>query len=492
MTVHVNQHGSDLDGVPPGSARTPPRSPVQAALSLTPLVLMALLMGLVLRYSAFRLNNLDTWFHLTLGDHFRTDWSLGHPGSLTPFATSDWVATQWSTEMLASYVESWFGLPGVAWLFGALYLTFIVTVYVVCRSRCRPLAAAVVAAMVVIGSAPAISARPQIISLILLAVTVHAWLKTWDDGRIRWWLVPLTWVWATAHGLWSAGVLLGFVCCVGLVLDRRVTGRRAVLVSGVPVVSVLVTALTPVGPRLLTSQFAVSARTSLIAEWGPTSFRSIPALVVAAMIAWLAVLWARRGRTSWTPLLILLLSAAWALLVTRMVSFGAVALAPLLVQALERALPDRATRPSQLRVEKATLAAAALGYLVVLGLVVPQTAAAPTDVPSRLEPRLEALPAESIVLVDDGIGAWMEWAVPDVDPVIDGMLDAYPVDYIEDFMDFRDVKPGWQDFVRRSGAKAAVLVEDSSVAAAMRDQLGWKAVQTDRDWVYLEAPDSRP
>ena len=467
----------------------PADDPRVGVVGYVPLVLMLLLMGVVLRFSALHLGNLDTWFHLTLGDRFRSgDWSLRHPGALTPFASSDWVATQWSTEVLSSYVESWLGLPGVAWMFGALFLVFLITTYVICRHRASAGAAVAVTTMVVFASAPVLSARPQIISLIFLAVTVHAWLRTWRFGLIPWWLVPMTWVWATAHGLWSAGVLLGLVCCVGLALDRRLAGRRLALALAVPLGSLAVTAITPVGPRLLTSQFAVSARTSLIAEWGPTSFRTVPALVAAAMIALLAVLWARRGHTPWTHLLLLLLAAGWILLVTRMVPLGAVVLAPLLAQAIDSVPPDGDRHTRQPRAERWFLVLSSVAYLVVLGIVVPQTADAPTNVPSRLQPRLEALPSGSAVLVDDGIGAWMEWAVPDIDPVIDGMLDAYPVSYIQDFSDFQDAKPGWQDFVRSSGADVAVVVKDSPAAAALQDQLGWKPVQKDGDWVYLEAP----
>jgi hypothetical protein len=471
--------------------RTTRRSPVTRILAQAPAYLVVLLMAVVLRYSALRLDNLDTWFHLTLGDRFRSgEWSLSHPGSLTPFGTSEWVATQWSTQVAASLFEGWFGLPGVAWLFGSFYLVLLLTVYVVCRRRARALPAAIVLAMVVFGTAPAISARPQVVSLILLAVTVHAWLETWHDQRFRWWLVPLTWVWATAHGLWSAGVLLGFVVWFGMVLERRVSGRRALSLLALPVLCLGVTALTPVGPTLLTSQFAVSARSSLIAEWGPTSFRTVSALTVAAMIALLTVLWSRRGRIPWTWLLLLLLAAGWTLLVTRMVALGAVVVAPLLAQALEESLPKRVTSRRDRRAERAVLGVGALGYLVVLALVVPHTADEAVDVPVEMTARLQSLPTGTPVVVEDGIGAWMEWAVPGVDPMIDGMLDSYPVRYIEDFTAFKRVEPGWQDFLADSGARVAVVVADSPLTAAMKDQLQWTVVQEDADWVYLVAPDA--
>ena len=460
------------------------------ALTFAPVCLVVLLMAILLRYSAMHLNNFDTWFHLTLGDRFRTgEWSLSAPGALTRFASSDWVATQWSTEVLASLFEQWFGLAGVAWLFGTFYAVWVLATYAMSRWFGRPLPSAIVTGMVVVGSAPAISARPQIISLLLLSVTVYAWLRTVQDGRVRWWLVPLTWVWATAHGLWSAGILVGVVCCVGMLLDRQVSVRRFLVMLGVPVASFLVTAVTPVGPRLLTSQFAVSARSSLITEWGPTSFRTVPALVVAAMIAWVVVLWARRGSVRWTPLLLLLLAAGWTLLVARMVALGAVVTAPLLVQALEARMPARAVRRSDRRIECGTLALGALGFMLVLGLAVPRQAEIATNVPSQLLPRLEALPSGSSVVVDDGVGSWIEWAVPDVAPVIDGMLDAYPVGYIRDFTEFKSLQPGWQDFLERSHARVAVLQADKPLTAALQDQLHWRVVQQDDDWVYLVAPD---
>ena len=132
----------------------------------------------------------------------------------------------------------------------------------------------------------------------------------------------------------------------------------------------------------------------------------------------------------------------------------------------------------------------AVAYLVVLALVVPHTAHEASGVPTAVEPRLSALPAGSTVLVEDGIGAWIEWAVPEVHPVIDGMLDAYPVEYIADFFSFTRVEPGWQDFVRRSRAQDAVLLKGSALSAALQDQLGWRVVQRDDQWVYLKAPSS--
>jgi hypothetical protein len=281
-------------------------------------------------------------------------------------------------------------------------------------------------------------------------------------------------------------VLLGVVGVVGMLLDRRVRGRGALAVGAVPVLCLAASALTPVGPRLLLAQLAVSDRTSMIPEWGPTSFRTFPAFVVARMVASLVVLWTRRGGVPWTHVLLLLTGAGWALLVVRMVPLGAVVLAPLLASAIQAISP--VVRRSPTRTATGFVVVAAAAYLVVLGLLVPRTADVPAGVPTGFGPRLAALPAASSVLVEDGTGSWIEWAAPQVHPVIDGMLDAYPVDYIRDFYTFRGVQPGWQEFVRGSGARVAVLKRGSAATGAMRDRLGWRVVQTDGDWVFLTGP----
>jgi hypothetical protein len=466
------------------SANTLPTHLVGVLSMLTLLMLMIWLT----RRAARPLHNPDTWFHLRIGREFWGDWSITDPGSLSSFATASWVPTQWSTQMLAAAMESRFGLPGVAWLFGALSLALVVAVYLVCRSQGGTLPAALATGVVMIAAMPSLSARPQVVSLILFVVLVGAWLRAADGGRPPWLLIPMTWFWATAHGLWTAGVLFGLVVCVGLILDRRIAMRKAASFLAVPVGSLMAACLTPVGPGLLTSQLVVGQRAPLIGEWGPTSFREFPALLAAIFVATVILLWCRRNRVEWTPLLMLLLAGAWILTVIRMVPFGVIAVAPMFVRAFTD-LIDRRHRPRR----PSALESVALGggfavCLVALALAVPQSAQEPANVPNRFEPALSQLPAGSTVLVEDPTGAWIEWRFPDLSPVIDGMFDAYTVAHMEEYKAFRNVEPGWTGFVGRSNASIAVLLDGSPLSAAMQSQLEWEVVQRDQDWVMLIAP----
>ena len=455
-------------------------------------VTLTCLVALILRvafYATRPLANADTWFHLRIGHELWGSWSLAHPGALSKFATSPWVPTQWATEMFAAKVEDWFGLPGLAWVFGVLYVVFVVLVYAACRRRADLLVATMVTGVTLIAAAGVLSVRPQVVSLIFFVLTMTRWQSALERGRPPWVLVPLTWAWACSHGLWSAGVVLGLVFCVGALLDAP-ADRRPWRFLAVPARSLVAAALTPVGPRLLTSQVAVSLRAGFVSEWMPTSFRTPPAFAVAAMAGVLLMFWTRRGRVAWTPLLLLLLAGGWAALVTRMIAFAAVLVAPLLAAELA-VFRGRPVTPGQAKAERVTLSIAVLAVLAGTAAVVPVTAQHPAKVPSRFAPRLAALPAGSAVLVEDAVGSWIEYRFPGLSPSVDGMFDAYPLPYLRRTVAAQQVRAGWSSYVRETDPAAAVLDRGSALTAAMQHRLHWREVARDRAWVYLVPPGER-
>ena len=88
MVVDEETHDLSPERAPSAvrsSTRIAPSGPLAGLLRLMPLYVVALVMAIVLRYSALRLDNGDTWFHLLLGRHFRADWSLSNPGRTHAF-----------------------------------------------------------------------------------------------------------------------------------------------------------------------------------------------------------------------------------------------------------------------------------------------------------------------------------------------------------------------------------------------------------------------
>src|SRR5919198_359941 len=85
-----------------------------------PPVLLLVILGSLVANCARRLTNTDTYFHLRFGAEFLHGWSVRDPGTVSTFATRDWVPTQWLSEIVMARTEQWFGLAGVAWLSGFL------------------------------------------------------------------------------------------------------------------------------------------------------------------------------------------------------------------------------------------------------------------------------------------------------------------------------------------------------------------------------------
>ena len=68
-------------------------------------------------------------------------WSLREPGSVSSFATADWVPTQLLPQLVMARTEDWFGLAGVAWLSELQFLALALTFYVVARRWSDPIVA---------------------------------------------------------------------------------------------------------------------------------------------------------------------------------------------------------------------------------------------------------------------------------------------------------------------------------------------------------------
>src|SRR3954447_11495345 len=232
-----------------------------------PLVLLGILVSLTLN-CARPLTNTDTYFHLRFGEEFLHGWSLRHPGSVSTFATRDWVPTQWLSEIVMTRTEQWFGLAGLAWFSGLLEILLFLGVYAAVRDRAEPLVALPLTAVALYSMQSGLSMRPQVLSYLFVAVVVAAWLRTVHDGRACWWLVPLVWLWAMLHGMWPVALMVGVVAIVGLALDRapvRVVARAA----GLTAACAAAAAVTPVGPALYGGVVAVGDRASFFAEWLP-------------------------------------------------------------------------------------------------------------------------------------------------------------------------------------------------------------------------------
>ena len=397
------------------------------------------------------------------------------------------MTTQWLPEVVASRVEHLFGLPGVVWLLCAGLVLITAVLYLVCRGEADVLAATIATLVAFLGMSATLTPRPQLVSFILLLIVTGAWLQTARDLRPRWWLIPLSWLWACSHGMWFSGIGVGAVVALGLILDRRIRGTTALRLLAIPVASLLLAALTPVGPRLLLSPFAVGSVTQFITEWEPPSIQDLSPAATAVMIAIVALSWARGRQVAWTRIGLLLLATFWALLSARTVTLGAAMTAPLLAAALQSLLPDHA--PGVWRREVAALGAGGVAVLAVVTLLLPGPMGTPANVPNGLNASLDRLPPHTVIFNYFTLGGWLLWRHPTLEPVIDGRAEAFPKAQFEGYIKTTQAGAGWEQFLRTTQAKHALVEEHSPLATALDERLHWRSLGSDGGYILLEAPE---
>jgi len=430
----------------------------------------------------------DTWWHLKTGAYVLSGGSFNGPDPWVPFSSRPFVLTQWLPEVVAQKGYALFGLPAVAWLRAVAMLALISALVWAARQAADAVPAIMAALAGLIGTGGSLSERPQLVSFVLLAVTVGAWWKTARDLRPRWWLAPMTLLWAFSHGLWGVGVLIGLAVIAGLALDRRLDRRTALRLLAVPALSVVAAALTPVGPRLLLTPFEVSSNAAqFVQEWQPTDPRNLFAAVTLAMIALALLPWVRgTSARPWWQIALAGTAVVSTLAMFRTVPVGSIIAAPLLASALQEQRGHAATGLSR----RGTRAWAALvvAAAIVAAPIAAVVAQRPSGWPEGLRPQLAAIPAKTVVLNDFAAGGWLLWAEPQLTPVIDLRSEIYSVDYIRAYKRAEDVRAGWQGFLDRTKPEYALLKTKAPLTAALQVQLGWTTVGTDAGYVLLKAP----
>ncbi len=425
------------------------------------------------------------WLHLRVGDFLLDGGRFGLPDPWAPYPVRPFELTQWLPSILGAKLYAVAGLPAIAWMRCAAML-LLLTAMLWCTRRAASTVPSLVAAFAaVLATGEGMTERPQAISFVLLAITVGAWWRTADDLKPRWWLIPLTWLWAMSHGLWAVGLGLGVVMVASLAIDRRLDRRQAGRLLAIPALSLVAAALTPVGPRLLLTPLTVGANgRDFVGEWQPTSIRDPSAILTLAMLAIVLLGWVRsRAVPPWWQIALAALSLVSTLAMSRMIAVGAVLAAPLLAQALQQHLRTAVTPATRRDVLTwLTLVVAAAMIAIPISGAIAQT---PVGVPDGLRPQLSAIPAGTVILCEDDKTGWLLWAEPHLAPVIDIRSEIYSPAHLTAYIRTMAVEPGWQDFVRSTRSTYALVATESPIATALSERLGWRSLGTDSGYVLL-------
>lgn len=448
---------------------------------IVPLLGLAAALALLVRIQEFPEVASDAYLHLRLGSEFRSGWSLSDPGHLGVFDSGQWFPTQWLSQVVMSWADSTWGMAGVMWLAGTLILALPVCMYVVCRSWVAPLPAILATVLGTLAAAPGLSARPQIVSYLLVLLVTTTWLRTARDHKPRYWLILVAWAWVPLHGMWIVGITVGVAAVVGIAVSEPRNFRRIARLASIPVLSAAVAVLTPLGLNVYSSVGGVSDRNSQLTEWLPPDFTSPNALVLLVMIATILVVALRGGPMDWPTVAILGLAIMWGLYSVRTTIVAAVILTPLLGLALQRMVPPVP------RIGRREGAATFLMFVVASAALAMVAVHRKADIPvaSWVDERLDAMPAGTKVLNDWGLGHYTLWRHPQVHLVMHGYVDVFTIKELERNIDIASLEPEWDQLVSDLEVDYALVDPDSSLGYALTEQLDWQVVESDDDYTLL-------
>jgi hypothetical protein len=455
-------------------------------------------LGLIALIGAWRsvlrpLSDPDTFWHLRLGQKVTADWSLQHP-DWNP-GGPEWTPSEWLSEVVMYQAYRFAGYPGVViWQLSAI-LILVLALYWLARQRTNPFGAVLTLALLALSVVPNTAARPQLVSYALLAFLVTAWLKIAADHQPRWWLIPMCWIWAMAHGMWIVGVITTLALAVAVALDNREkTGadsshqQQKLIRNCIIIISscLLAVSLTPLTWRVWRNLVSVGSVSQYVTEWAPNDFRTLSPAITAILVAGVVVWLLRQTRPAlWVEVALLAMAVGWILFSQRTLVLGAILLCPLVAAGLQSLLVSPVLRAKWSDV---AITAVAVGGLVLGASSARSVAAKPTQVPSQLSSELDQVPRDTCVLNSYEVGGYLRWAHPQTRPFIDGMSDAYTPEDFARYVAITQLAPGWQDLVADTGCQYALIGDDAPLRFALQESFSWQLLSQADGYSLLLAP----
>jgi hypothetical protein len=492
----------------------------------------------------------DTWWHLKSGQLM---WDTGRLLRTDPFSHT--VAGQPILYPALAQVFFWpvyrvFGLGGLALLLAVIVATTFALVYRQCEGR--PFVAAFATLLAVVTSSVIWSIRPQLISLLLAAITTYLLDRYRQTGNARrLWVLPLLVVlWVNCHGGFVIAFILMGCYLVGETLNRLTAPvppapaspslRSSALNDGPPqrerggrfrfrpfvvatLVSIPAVLLNPHGARMIPYAFqtvSIGPLQDFIQEWAAPNFHNLQFQpFIWLLLLTLAAVGLSRRRADWTDLALVGVFGYMGLLAVRNIALFALVTPPVLTRHLVAYLDDLALIPRFSWVGALThtlppprprrplaLLNAALLVLVLLaagvkvGLDLARLRDAQRAVWGRGLPlgavdylRTHELPGQMFNTYN--WGGYLIWSLyPDKPVFVDGRTDLYALNshVLEDYVQVHWVRPGWQSVLDKYDIGYVVTERNGLLDVALAEAEGWEPVYADDVGVIYVRAEASP
>lgn len=387
------------------------------------------------------------------------------------YAGTAWRTQSWLADIGFGFLERWTG--GVDWLpyymfamaaFAAALV--LATIY----RRTGHLAITAAAGVVLVWQAgPFASARPVVISYVLLAALAAALLS----DRVDYLIPGLIWLWAALHG--------SFVIGIGLIVLEAIrrSSRRHLELA---VVSIVLASLTAHGLgvwEVLFAFFGNREALEIIQEWQPPNY-SNPFMLPYGLMILAAIYAAVRGRIEQRSLIVILPFLFFGMLAVRNLYPAMIVVLPYVAAALTPEAPEvRRTDPLP-------IVAGFAAVIVVAGIA---GVMRPVELAKSAFPQPAALAALDPGPIFHGIapGGYLIYAQwPERPVLVDDRAELFGIDGFNRYLDVAEGK-GWRDLFAELGISQALLDAEWPLVNALAEA-GWVEDYRDEYFVVASAP----
>ena len=407
-----------------------------------------------------------------------------------------WISHEWLTELLIFMLGRGFGYVGVAACFGLVSALTLGCVYLTCRAHgAHPLTATLLCTWALLMMQPSINARPQMVTMLLLA-TFALLLTRYQAGarRALWALPPLMALWVNLHGGYLIGLVLLGLACLGAVaqqlLGRREAPLRPLFVT--IILATLASFITPHGLDALRYPLTYLGRENaslqFVTEWRSPDFHQFLFFPFAASLLLLITLGLAQRPLRPSELFWGLTVVFMALQSVRHIPLYAIIVTPLLAARLGLVPWSMVARSSRSR----DLARFGLGVVAVIlpllfltvawGLSggdngarqfanTPSAVGYPVGATKYLR---TAAPAGQLFNEYRWGGYLIEQLYPQRRVFIDGRADPFGDALVTRYRETVLARPGWRDTLDSWQIGLVLVDRDGPLAIALRDDPAWQ------------------
>lgn len=511
-----------MEPVQPHTPVDAPRNPTVARNETVARLVFVVTMLLIFIMAARTPLDTDMWWHLSSGEEtLRTGQVLLTDIFSFTRAGARWVNASWLADLGMAVMFRWQGYLALSAAVAILAVISMALVWFQCQGPLFLRAAAVLLGSVV--CSVVWSPRPQVVSLVFMALVGYLlYLYKWR-GADRLWILPLVFmIWGNVHGGYPLGIMLIAAMLAGETFNHLLaipsqhilSWKKILRLAAFGVLSGFAVLINPNGLDMWQLPFQtvnMQVLQQFIPEWASPDFHQVLQQMLLMLLLAVFAAVALSGKTMDVTDLFLVLGFAVMALVARR-NFGpfAIAAAPVLTRYGAAAFAswreragwiDRYLRSSAqndpgesrrvLRVKKiinllfvALLAFTALVKLVIVSHPALVSRYLVEGYPVRAAAWLNQNHPGGPMLNEYNWGGWMHRELRDFPVFVDGRTDLFGDEVIGAWITAVQAGPGWQDTLARYPVDLVMLQPDRPLLENLPSSSWEKRYQDDQVVIY--------